>query len=429
MSSRASAGGAGGSGGVGQENRNLAWAAAYAVADVPLPIGRTTGIRVEHVGGQTGMGVDDVGVITSQMGFVLIQSKRSLGLDQRPASPLAKALDQVAEQYLGGVPDGSGREGALRPFDPDRDLLVITTDPSAPASVRDGLASLISNLVDHPGHLALSAAAHDRKQEKALPVLLGHLRRSPQWMVRRGAPPTDGDLRALFRVMRLEVLGLDPGQEQRAAAEVYLTEVLADRDQRSAAFDALASLGGALSTGRWWVSRQRVFAWLRDSGFPPVRDPRVYADVRELRARSDRDVDADLAVAVIDAQGGPVPIDRDIEPLLAGSAGTIVVVGPPGAGKTSIAARLAKAERDAGRDVAYLRAGDLTGTDGDIRNALSIAHNLSDVLAGWIGPGRRRSLSTGLTPRVCPHRRCPCLRRSPASRLGGGSSRPRGRST
>ena len=73
--------------------------------------------------------------------------------------------------------------------------------------------------------------------------------------------------------MRLEVLGLDPGQEQRAAAEVYLTEVLASRDQRSRAFDALAGLGGALSEGRWWMSRQRRFTWPRDNGFPPVRDP------------------------------------------------------------------------------------------------------------------------------------------------------------
>ena len=116
MSSRASAGGAGGSGGVGQENRNLAWAAAYAAADVPLPIGRTSGIQVEHVGGQTGMGVDDVGVITSQMGFVLIQSKRSLGLDQRQASPLAKALDQVVEQYLGRRARRLRARGRATPF-------------------------------------------------------------------------------------------------------------------------------------------------------------------------------------------------------------------------------------------------------------------------------------------------------------------------
>ena len=116
MSSRASAGGAGNSGGVANENRNLAWVAAYAAADVPLPIARTSGIRVEHVGGQTGMGVDDVGVITDQRGFVLIQAKKNLGLDKRPGSPLGKALDQVVEQYLAGVPDGSGRRSGAAPY-------------------------------------------------------------------------------------------------------------------------------------------------------------------------------------------------------------------------------------------------------------------------------------------------------------------------
>ena len=150
MSSRASAGGAGGSGGVGQENRNLAWAAAFAAADVPLPIGRTSGIRAEYVGGQTGMGVDDVGIITDQMGFVLIQSKKSLGLDRQPGPPLAKALDQVVAQYLAGVPDGSGHEGALRPFDPDRDL----ARPAHPLGRRIGV---ITELLRHRLGAALRA--------------------------------------------------------------------------------------------------------------------------------------------------------------------------------------------------------------------------------------------------------------------------------
>ena len=396
MSSRASAGGAGNSGGVANENRNLAWVAAYAAADVPLPVARTSGIRVEHVGGQTGMGVDDVGVITDQRGFVLIQAKKNLGLDKRPGSPLGKALDQVVEQYLTGVPDGSGRQAALRPIDPDRDLLVMTTDPSAPAKVREGLADLINTLARHPDHLALSDAAHGDHQEEALAVLLGHLRRSPHWMALRGASATDADLRALFRVMRLDVLGLEPGQDQRAGAEVYLTEVLGSLPQRGRAFEALASVGGSLSEGRWWMSRLDILAWLRDNGFPPMRDPRVHDDIRRLQARSDRDLDADVATAVIGTLDGPVPIDRDIEPLLAADMGTVVVVGPPGAGKTSVAARAARAERDAGRDVVYLRAGDLIGTEGEIRNTLRIDHGLGEVLAGWSGPGPATLVIDGL---------------------------------
>ena len=98
---------------------------------MPLPISRTPGVRVEYAGAQTGMQIDDVGAIISQLGFVLIQSKKNLRLETKPDTPLEKALDQVLALYLDGVPDGSGVDGAIRPVDPDRDLLVITTDISA----------------------------------------------------------------------------------------------------------------------------------------------------------------------------------------------------------------------------------------------------------------------------------------------------------
>ena len=389
MSSRASAGGSGNSGGVANENRNLAWVAAHAAADVPLPIVRTSGIRVEHVGAQTGMGVDDVGIITDQGGFVLLGAKKNLGLDEPPGSPLAKALDQVVEQYVSGVPDGSG---ALRPLDPERDLLVMTTDSSAPASVRVTLAKLISNLASEPGYLDLPDAAHDDQQKEALPVLRGHLLRSRHW----SAPPTEDDIRALLRVLRLQVLGLEPDGEQRAVAEVRLTQVLADRSQQGGAFEALTRMAGMLGERRWWMSRRDILAWLRDNRFPLLGDPRVHADMRELRGRSARDLDADMAAAAIGAPGGRTRVDRDIEQLLADDAGTVVVIGPPGAGKTSVAARVALAERDAGRDVVYLRAGDLIGTDGEIQKTLHLGHDLGDVLDGWMGPGPGTLVIDGL---------------------------------
>ena len=227
--------------------------------------GVPSGIRVEHVGAQTGMGVDDVGIITDQGGFVLLGAKKNLGLDEPSGSPLAKALDQVVEQYVGGVPDGSG---ALRPLDPERDLLVMTTDSSAPASVRVGLAKLISNLAGEPGYLDLPNAVHDDQQKEALPVLRGHLLRSRHW----SAPPTEDDIRALFRVLRLQVLGLEPDGEQRAVAEVRLTQVLADRSQQGDAFEALTRMAGMLGERRWWMSRRDILAWLRDNGFPLLGD-------------------------------------------------------------------------------------------------------------------------------------------------------------
>ena len=277
VASRESSGGAGGAAGVGQENANLAWVCAHAATDVPLPIDRTSGLRIEYVGAQTGMEIDDVGAITDQLGFVLIQSKKNLRLETRQDSPLEKALDQVLALYLVGVPDGSGREGAIRPVDADRDLLVITTDMSAPASVRVELAALLSTLAGYPPHLPLSDAAHNQVQKKALRVVLDHLSRL--WTRRRGSAPADADLRALFRVLRLQVLGLEVSEQQRAAAETRLTQVLADPARQGEAFDALARLAASMAASQWWMSRQQVLSWLRDEGFPPMGDPRVYADI------------------------------------------------------------------------------------------------------------------------------------------------------
>lgn len=284
MASRESSGGAGGAGGVDHENRNLAWAASYAAADVPLPIDRTSDLRIEHVGAQTGMKVDDIGIITNRLGFVLLQAKKNLKLETTPDSPLAKALDQVVAQYLDGVPDGSGREGATRPIDPDRDRLIITTDLSAPATVRVELAALVNTLVTHPDRLALSAAAHTKKQEDALKVVRDHLSRSPHWMERRGAAPTEADLRALFRVLRLKVLGLEPGQSQRDASETRLTQVLISPGQQGKAFEALAQMAKSMGIGQWWMSRSDILAWLRDNGFALGGDPRADVDIVALRA-------------------------------------------------------------------------------------------------------------------------------------------------
>ena len=44
----------------------------------------------------------------------------------------------------------------------------------------------------------------------------------------------------------------------------------------------------------------------------------------------------------------------------------------------------------------YLRAGDLIGTDGEIRSTLRIDHGLSEVLAGWSGPGPATLVIDGL---------------------------------
>ena len=78
---RSSAGGTRTAGGVGHEGRCLAWAAAYMLTEEPLPRW-ASGRRVAGVGGQTNRPVDDVGLVTDEGGWVTIQAKKGMRVDQ-----------------------------------------------------------------------------------------------------------------------------------------------------------------------------------------------------------------------------------------------------------------------------------------------------------------------------------------------------------
>lgn len=114
---RSSAGGAGAAGGVGHEDRCLAWAAAYMLAEAALPVW-ASGRRVVAIGGQTGRAVDDVGFVTNDDGWGMIQAKKRLTLAKVATGRLAEALGQLVEVDALGVPDRPPLLDRLRPLDP-----------------------------------------------------------------------------------------------------------------------------------------------------------------------------------------------------------------------------------------------------------------------------------------------------------------------
>jgi hypothetical protein len=114
--SRSSAGGLGPAGGVGLEGQILAWLAAHSLGQEQLPESWVSSGLVTAVGAQTAREIDDIAALTVAGGHLLVQSKKGMKLGRIPSSPLAKALRQVAGQYLRGIPDTSG--GALRSVDP-----------------------------------------------------------------------------------------------------------------------------------------------------------------------------------------------------------------------------------------------------------------------------------------------------------------------
>jgi hypothetical protein len=111
----------------------FAWAASALAAERPLYGVDLAGIVV-RVGAQTGFAMDDVAVQTDSGAFALFQAKAGLRLGTTVNSPLADAIAQAVDQYLNGrlpVDDGSDRA-----FDAARELLVLCTDRTSPATVR-----------------------------------------------------------------------------------------------------------------------------------------------------------------------------------------------------------------------------------------------------------------------------------------------------
>src|SRR5262245_1791640 len=129
--SRSSAGGAAVAGGIRHEARCLAWAAAYMLAEEPLP-SWAMGRRVTAVGAQTERAVDDIAILTDADGWVPVQAKKGMRLDRAERSAIADALGQFIDLDAEGVPAGRADPNRLRALDPERDRVLILTDESAP---------------------------------------------------------------------------------------------------------------------------------------------------------------------------------------------------------------------------------------------------------------------------------------------------------
>jgi len=191
VTSAASAGGAAGASGVGLQNRVFAWAAAAMAAEWPL-MGLDVAGTVVRVGAQTGFALDDVAAQTDTGCFALFQVKVGLGLGLGEAadSPLAGALKQAVEQFANGrLPVG---DGADRPVDAGRDALVLCTDRTAPATVRDDLRTALPRTGSQPPGTQLG---HELtvNQRKALNVVVAHVR--PMWEAATGKVAGAEDLR------------------------------------------------------------------------------------------------------------------------------------------------------------------------------------------------------------------------------------------
>jgi hypothetical protein len=391
--SRSSAGGLGPAGGVGLEGQILAWLAAHSLGQEQLPESWVSSGLVTAVGAQTAREIDDIAALTAAGGHLLIQSKKGMKLDRVPSSPLAKALRQVVGQYLRGIPDTSG--GALRPVDPARDRLLIVTDGSAPAAVRDGLVSAVDQLAALPPELPFTDIQGDQGVMAARDVVLEHLRR--ELGEQHGGEPAEQALRGLLAVLRVRVLYLDEGGPDRDTSGQLLKRVLADDSQADAAWKALEVRCQELARNRtYWARRHHLAEGLEHDGFVLGPDPRNAGDVRVLREANQTRVAMLRDEAQIPAPEGTVRLPRAIEPLLADFAGNLALVGGAGTGKTAVALQAAHTLMQAGEDVLFMTGDALAATAEAARAELGIDADLGDVLLAWRGKGPATLIIDGL---------------------------------
>ncbi|MFE7354564.1 NACHT domain-containing protein [Streptomyces sp. NPDC057543] len=276
MTPRSSTGGAASAGGVGFEARIAAWLAAHAVAGRTLALGLPGGSLITAIGGQTGLGMDDMGALLANGGRVLIQAKKGLS----GSASLRSAIGQAVAAFCAGFEEAAGTS---RPLDPRRDLLAIVTDPSAPATMRVDLSTVTLRLTALPEELPFEHAARNSREKHALDELLGQV--ESEWEDLNGQAPTEQEVRALLQMLRVLVLDLGDNGPDRSSAELLLGTALADPSTARTAFERLCHLGLHLAERQMWYPVDRLYAYLAPQA-APEREPWIGQYFKALRDSS-----------------------------------------------------------------------------------------------------------------------------------------------
>lgn len=157
-----STGGARAATGVQFQAEVFAWWAARAVANVAPGMGLRPDTRIVAVGCETDLPVDDVGVVLSDDGLILVQAKYGMrGLDSR-RDDVVKAVDQLVDAFRRGLPTTT----SLRPVDVLRDRLVIATDVSSSKAFMH-LRKVLNRLRGQPDSQPISSAARSLQERDA----------------------------------------------------------------------------------------------------------------------------------------------------------------------------------------------------------------------------------------------------------------------
>jgi hypothetical protein len=352
---------------------------------VRMPVGGRFGLNNEAVPVairlETGSGLDDIELSQSDGGELQFQCKTSVNLSASANTPLAKTIVQLVQWVA-----DSQAAGRMRNPVSNAAVLAVKNAPAALDDLESGCRAF-----DLGGAWSETCSQRNRVERSALSIFESLA--AGAWTAHRGAAPAHHNLAEAARIFHIARFAMEEGESDWREASrllgrrLYGGEASGDAPLR----DVMNIMEGLISSGAP-ANRDGLLRELRRLGHNDVGAPRFEADVAALRLATTREL-ARLAAHTYLPLPARLPIERESDAPLGAAilAGSTLVVGEPGAGKTGALVSAASAIAAAGHTVVFLSVDRFPGVaiEADLSSELGLTHPVVEVLAALPGSGRR----------------------------------------
>ncbi len=360
------------------------WIAAHILARLPIGgrfginnVALPTAIRLE-----TGEGLDDIEVTQSDGGAIQLQCKTTATLATGEKAPLTKTVGQLARSVA------DAKQGAGLP-NLTSNVAVLAVHARAAATL-DKLESGL-RAFDLGGAWDITLAQRNLAELTALDAFATIARLA--WQTHRGIAASSDDLVDMARIFGVRRFNMDEGEaDWREASRILGRNVFGDEAAGDAPLRDLKGIVRALIGNGAPADRSGLLRALRTLGYADIAPADFAADIARLGAATDQELERlalhtrlPIAGGLALARGSDGPLDAAIQ------AGSMLVIGEPGAGKTGALVGSARRQRDAGDALVFLSVDRFPGVAiaADLQSELGLGHPLLDILAAFPGAGRK----------------------------------------
>lgn len=359
------------------------WFAVHILAR--LPVGGRFGLNNTAIPTslclETGEALDDIEIGLSDSGRIYVQAKTNASLSAGPDTAFGKTIRQLA-QFV------AHRQNASPPLDPTANAAVL-----AVGSIPGTLAALQAacRAFDVGGDWAAIRLSRNAAQRSTLDIFAGQA--DAAWTAYCGRAVEDSDRVDMARLFHIAAFTMDEGgSDWREASRILGFHLFGDAAAGDAPLRDLRGIVRDLIGNGAPADRSGLLRALQRRGHIDIATPDFAADIARLRDTTVREL-ARLAVHGRLPLDGGVPITRSSHlPLITAiRAGSLLVIGEPGAGKTGALVHAAEALVAQGDTVLFLSIDRFPGvaTATDLAAELRLIHPLNDVLRAFPGAARK----------------------------------------